>query len=196
MDYAVAADFGGRSPLFHLIVPADADPQVPCLDFVSIVRSVALASQHQISDTDLFRCIFRGTSWERLPVVLRTGIDVEPADAVFFADEFSKAVENGGWPKIMLALRREYLDRSYREVPSDTSPLAVNLLREKFATVLPSTDGKHLWLSRLPASHSALGTPYESEYAYWIPERAADALIAVIILEHPNHTTGTGPPAP
>jgi hypothetical protein len=44
-------------------------------------------------DRRLFTCVFRGVAIDRLPVVLKTGVDVEPTDTVLFADFFDKAWE-------------------------------------------------------------------------------------------------------
>lgn len=53
-------------------------------------------------DPELALFSFRGVSIERVGVVLRTGIDIEPSTAVIFLDCIDKALEYGGWPKLVL----------------------------------------------------------------------------------------------
>lgn len=98
---------------------------------------------------DLIGCGFRGVSWDRLGVVLSTGIDVEPTDATIYVDGFDKALEYGGWPKVIVALRSAQLDSAFREVSADTPPAQLAELERAFGTRLPSVDGSKLWLSRL-----------------------------------------------
>jgi hypothetical protein len=71
----------------------------------------------------LLGAIFRGVALSRLGTVLRQGIDVTPSHAPFYAEDFEKAWEYGGWPKMILALNPGQLDRTFREVASD-APLA------------------------------------------------------------------------
>ncbi|MBI3928464.1 MAG: hypothetical protein HY319_23180 [Armatimonadetes bacterium] len=119
-------------------------------------------------------------------MVLKTGIDVGPSHHHTFVDFLEKALEYGGWPKLILALRSECLDRTFREVPRDTPPEEIAALKALFPTVLESNDGMKLWLSRLPHGDSALATSYEWSYAAWIPGDALDALTAVILAAHPR----------
>lgn len=46
---------------------------------------------------------FRATNLSRLPVVLATGVDVEPTTHHIYAAEFDKAWEYGKFPKVIAA---------------------------------------------------------------------------------------------
>jgi len=50
---------------------------------------------------------FRGVSYDRLPQILDTGVDVVPRTERLFVGEYSKAWEYGGLPKVMMAFDRE-----------------------------------------------------------------------------------------
>ena len=109
---------------------------------------------------------------------------MQPTSAHFYATQHvDKALEYGGAPKLLLLLDRSRLDRTYREVPADTDPRARAELTTVFPTVLPSADGRQLWLSRLPATDQGVTGSYEAEYEYWIPGDAAQALLGCIVLE-------------
>lgn len=137
---------------------------------------------------DLLSCHYRGTRIDRLAQVLRTGIDVEPPDSFFFvADSFNKALEYGGWPKVILFLDPSFLQNTYCEIPSSTPAEEVERLRIQYPTILPSVDGASLWLSRLPPGDRRIATPYESDYARWIDGNQLAALKGIIIF-----SCGTG----
>ena len=59
---------------------------------------------------------FRGVGLDRLPAILATGVDVEPATAPIFVSDFDKAWEYGGWPKVVMAFNGMHLEHTYREV--------------------------------------------------------------------------------
>jgi hypothetical protein len=107
---------------------------------------------------------------------------------VIFTDVFDKALEYGGWPKVLLALRTECLDRTFREVPGTTPIEEVDRLRETFHTLLTSEDGNTLMAVTIP-EHSALASAYEIGYARWIPGAAMAALTAVFLLTHSRATS-------
>ena len=132
-------------------------------------------------DRDMAGCEFRGINVDRLATVLATGIDVEPSDAVIYANSFDKAWEYGDFPKVVLALRPEALERTYRQIPADTPPEELSVIQERFPTVVPSVDGGHLWCSRLPADDTRVTTPYEAEYAWWVPGNPFAALYSVLV---------------
>lgn len=130
-------------------------------------------------DRDFARCEFRAVSVDRVATVLATGIDVEPSDAVIYANDFDKAWEYGHFPKVVLALKA--LDRTHREVPADTSPAELAAIQERFPTVLPSVDGERLWCSRLPADDPRINTSYEVNHAWWVPGDPLDAQHSVLV---------------
>lgn len=127
-----------------------------------------------------FRCVGR----DRLPVILRTGCDVEPSNAVMFVDHSaSKALEYGDRAnKVMLLFDSEQLRNSHLEVSADLDPVELAELARVYPTRLVSEDGTHLWMSRLPEGNRRINTPYEVEYARWIPGDPWNALQGVIVL--------------
>lgn len=129
-----------------------------------------------------FRCV----GLDRLPVVLRSGCDVEPSNAVMFMDHSpGKALEYGDRAnKVMLLFNAEQLRNSHREVPADLDPTELAELARDHPSRLVSEDGTHLWLSRLPEGDRRINTPYEVEYARWIPGDPWKALQGVIVLGH------------
>jgi hypothetical protein len=138
---------------------------------------------------ELMRCEFRGVSIDRLETILRIGVDVEPPDSVIYVSDFDKAWEYGGFPKLVLAFKCDKLRRTHATVPADTPPEELSELTKTFPTVVPSIDGESLYLSRLAADDTALGTEYEWAYAYWIPGDPFDALVAALVFAPPaeNH---------
>lgn len=146
-------------------------------DFRAPVRS------RQLVDLDdrLGGCAFRGVSIERLAIVLRTGIDVDPPDAALYVSSLDKAWEYGGFPKVVLALDHMSLDRTFRVLPSASSPDERQAVQKTFPTVLESVDGDTLWFSRLAPDDPGITTPYGVEYARWIPGEPFEALCAVLL---------------
>ena len=129
-------------------------------------------------------CLFRGVSVEKLNTVLKLGIDVEPTDAVIFTDVYLEKVwEYGGWPKIVLALSRDGLQRTFEEISSDTSEEKLAEMRARFPTMLTPSEGKMLRFSRLAESDSRLASVYETEYARWIPGDPLQVLKMIMIFE-------------
>lgn len=130
------------------------------------------------------RCLWRGTSLVHLDRVHATGIDVDPPTGPFFAGGFYKALEYGGWPKLVLALDRERLDPCWREVVlSDVSERDLDDFEKTFPTRLPSPDGSRAWFSKLPEGDRRLASAYEREYGFWIPGPSPAVLRAALVLE-------------
>jgi hypothetical protein len=127
------------------------------------------------------RCAFRGVSFNRLAAVLETGIDVVPSDSVIYVSDFDKAWEYGRLLKVVLALDRDHLDRTYREVPADTPEDEITRLACKFPSIEKSRDGSRLWLSRMGEDDPRRTTSYEINYARWIPGDPKRALRAIFI---------------
>jgi hypothetical protein len=63
---------------------------------------------------------YRSVTLGRLERVLSTGIDVASPTAVFSTDSWDKALEYGGWPKLLLVLNQNLLAHSTMRVPADT----------------------------------------------------------------------------
>jgi hypothetical protein len=129
-------------------------------------------------------CSFRGVSIDRLGGVLKTGVDVEPTDAVFWVNELQKALEYGGWPKVLMAFDSERLKRSWIEIDENAPAGEIGRIRRDYPTVIP--DGEKLYCSRLPSDAPQLMTAYEFQHAFWIPGEALEALKALFIVFRPQ----------
>jgi hypothetical protein len=86
-------------------------------------------------------CEFRGVALDRIEYVLRNYIDVEPTDAVIFANDLSKALEYGKWPKLILVLRQSAMRRSFGIIEGTASPAEIEAAQREYPTVVPMTDG-------------------------------------------------------
>jgi hypothetical protein len=135
---------------------------------------------------DSLECEFRAVAIDRLGAVLQDGIDVYPTTNVIYAEFSSKALEYGGWPKVLLALRRDSLHRTFREVPADISEEDLEEVRREFPTIIKSVDGSKLWCTRLSEDDPRIASSYEVAYAWWIPGDAWSALKSVFILVRPE----------
>lgn len=120
-----------------------------------------------------------------LPAVLQRGIDVSPTNAVIFVDHLEKALEYGGWPKVLMALKWDSIKRTFKQMPIGSSQDEVEAVRREFPTVLELND-RSLWCTRLPEDHPRIATDYEIAYARWIPGNPWDALRAIVLLGGPE----------
>lgn len=132
-------------------------------------------------DHDLLRCEFRGVTFQRLDTVLSTGIDVDPPNSPIYTSSIEKACEYGGYPKLILALALDSLERTFREIPTSAPAEEVEALRNQFPTVLTSQDGEWLWMSRLSENDRRISSSYEVNYARWIPGDAVKCLRGLLI---------------
>lgn len=162
--------------------------QVPV--WIAAVDAKTYQHRSPIGDVDLMRSFdvlqryveYRGVGLDRLRTILTTGVDVEPTTAPIFVAEFKKAWEYGGWPKVVMAFDGEQLERTYRDIIiSDTSPDEIARLMVDYPTRIEDVSGGRLWLTRLEATDSRAGTPYEYGFARWIPGNPFDALLAVFV---------------
>ena len=188
---AASAQLLLSDPVPVLLIELDAGDSKfrPKLDVFD--RTFAQLLPPNVLDVELlWECRFRADSLDRLQTILTTGIDVEPSDAVIYADFFDKALEYGGWPKVVMALRQGGLQRTFRKIAADTPADQISELRRTYPTMLTSVDGQRLWLSRLPTEDPRVTTPYEADYAFWIPGRALDTLAGVFVLVRPNEGAG------
>jgi len=129
----------------------------------------------------------RGVSADRLTYVLKHGIDVDPTDAPIWVSSIEKAMEYGGWPKLILVLDVKRLDRTFRELATSGDGTERAFLRRTFPTECASEDGSHVWLSRLAPTDRRLATGYEVAYGRWIPGNAREALLAILVVQHPAY---------
>lgn len=132
-----------------------------------------------------YGCLFRGVAIDRYEPIVRNYIDVEPTDAVIFADFLEKAIEYGDWPKLILILQSKSMSRSFRCVPATTSPAELERIRREYPTVVDLKDGT-LWFSRLQQGDSRLASAYESAYGWYVSGDPRDALAALVICCRPE----------
>jgi hypothetical protein len=167
-----------------MLVELDAEPKRPGeLDSIAVCQAVA-AELESLTWIDLFGSAFRGVSLDRLDVVRSSGIDVVPPDHHFYADSLDKAIEYGGWPKVMLALDYRCLDRPYRRVAADAKAEDVIALRRTYPHEVHDDNGR-LWLTRASIQRF---DGYDVEHGRWIPGDPLDAIRTVIVFTHPDAT--------
>jgi hypothetical protein len=125
---------------------------------------------------------YRGVSLERLPIILATGVDVEPpTHPIFVCDDLDKAWEYGGLPKVVMAYDGMQLKSTYKQVVvADTTSDELAKLMSDYPTHIESPAGDRIWFTRFPG-HTRPGFAYEREYARWIPGDPFDALRAVFV---------------
>lgn len=129
------------------------------------------------------RGLWHAASFDGLGAVASTGIEVTPTDATIYAsDSLGKVLEYGGPEKLVLVFDPPALDRTYREVSADSPPAEIEALKVLFPFAMPSEDGAILWLTRLPEDDPRRATPYEWNYARWIPGDPFDALQAIVVV--------------
>lgn len=149
-----------------------------------LIDRIATASMIAERDTDSSVVFFRAVPASRTPRVCATGIDVEPSTAPFAATEhLEKATEYGGVPKLVILLDSSKLAPTYREVSASIDMDVLAKIRLTHPTMLSLEGGTKLWLSRLPASHPAVGPNDEGHYMSWIPGEAREAFLGGLILE-------------
>src|SRR5258708_5455071 len=102
-------------------------------------------------------CGFRGVSIDSLPAVLQQGIDVVPTNDVIFVDDLDKALEYGGWPKVLLALRWSSLKCTFKHLPADSSKEKVEKVRHEFPNMV-KLDDRSLWCTRLKEDDQRIAT--------------------------------------
>ena len=174
-----------RLPIVLLRFEADSDLEQPEFDELAIFRATE-SSASGIQVVDMLESWFRGAPFGALDRILANGIDVDPPTAAFYAGGMHKASWYGGWPKLILALDRTALDRSYRRLPPDTPAEDVAALRETFPTLVVEPETGHLWLSRQREGSSFLATAMEAEYGFWLPDPSRRPLRALFVATHPG----------
>jgi len=132
-------------------------------------------------------CLFRAVSLDRLSSVLREGIDVEPTNAVIWANGLDKALEYGDWPKLIMALDHNFMKKTYTELDANTSEQELAAVCRDYPTLVNQGEGSKLFFSRLKEDDPRLCSTYESFSAWWIPGDPWNALKGVFILFRPKH---------
>jgi hypothetical protein len=128
--------------------------------------------------------LFRAVALKRLPVILRTGTDVEPVSRHLWAlPNLDIGLYGGEWAdgKVIQVLKRSELKRTWTEVPATISDADLRDLRQTYPTMYTSSDGSSHWLTRLPDFDGA-PDPYEESCCYWIPGDPWEALHSLYVL--------------
>ena len=172
MEYVRVSD----APVPIWFAELAADPEVPEIVDAPILE---LIKQHG-------GLAFRGVSGSRLPTILRTGVDVEPADSVIYCDFTpDKAFEYGGPDKVMLVLRccrsdkTPVLRRAVTQILPDTPPELVQEAEELYPYEIRRSDAGVTRCRVLPESPARL--EYLSVYGHFIDGDPWDALVGILV---------------
>jgi hypothetical protein len=84
------------APVWHVVSASDALKR-PELSFFELLQELV---KQTLLPKHVYGADFRGMSIDKLPFVLKHGIDVEPTNSVIYVDCYDKALEYGGWPKL------------------------------------------------------------------------------------------------
>jgi hypothetical protein len=179
-----------RQPRPIFLVDLDEEESTRRVDWIAMAKAVE-ETDSGLTWVDLAGAAFRGVAFGRLEQVLTTGIDVQPPDRPFYVSEFEKALEYGDWPKVMLALDYDSLDRPWRRVREGMSPEEVASIRKTFPNEVRDARGG-LWLTNVRREGLESSFQYDIDYGRWIPGSAWDALRAVIVLTRPGAETKEG----
>jgi hypothetical protein len=133
------------------------------------------------------RCLqYRGVALERLPIVLRSGCDVEPPDRPFWsAERIEKALEYGGLEKVVLVYDPRRLTPAWVIIDADC-PVQQRADLERLYPTVVWEKGESTKLSRLPQSEYHGGIGYD-DYARWIPADPFEALLLIIAIARPEY---------
>ncbi|CAJ1505297.1 hypothetical protein [[Mycobacterium] burgundiense] len=165
-----------EAPVPVWLSEGDGEPEIGDAPIIELFRSLEPVNGQQW-------IAFRGTSIERLPAVLRNGVDVEPTDAPIYcadpdkASEYAKPGFGQSGPGLLMAFHGGHLDQSFRILPADASSAEITEVERFYPHLHRYPDGR-MWFTRFSDSASA----YEIEYGYWIPGSARDALLAIFLL--------------
>lgn len=166
-------------PAWHIVCQDTVNQRTPDINIFDVL--LQLATTHPLA-SELLACACRGVSLDRLDSVLQHGIDVWPTDHPIFVDSWDKALEYGGWPKLLLLLHPGQLRPTWHEVSTTLDPVELSHLRKTHPNQLVSTDGSKLWLTRFNLDVPQAGTAYEATYGNYIPGNPFDALAALLVL--------------
>lgn len=146
--------------------PSDNDPPVDEM-FTKLIKE-----EHDFPE-------YRGVTIERLTSILLIGVDVEPADAPFYASDIDKAWEYPSMyePRAVFAIRKSMMKPSWSMLSADATPEQIAEVQREYPH--QHENGNTLWFSRIAEQGRPLG--YEAAYGYWIPGSAQEALVAVFL---------------
>jgi len=150
----------------------------PCLTF--------LAEKALRRDSDDPPLRYRCVELSRLETIIRTGCDVVPSDSPIYAACLDKALEYGGYNRVVQVFDPQGLEKTFRKVRKSEAWE----LSEGFRLTYPSLkemDGEWLWFSKLPPGDFRIGTAYETEYSFFIPGDPLKALLMVFLVGDDPH---------
>ena len=124
---------------------------------------------------------YRAVSIDRFEYISNNGVDVNPTSAPIYCDDLEKAMEYGGWPKVVMGFNYQKMDKTFREVPSDIDQSELDALKVSFPTEEKSKDGKKIWLSRLSIDDPGRCN-YEIIYGRWIRGSPWNCLKIVLVV--------------
>lgn len=138
---------------------------------------------------DIYTPIPRGTEFRNLKMVLSSGVDRDPPSEGFWAADIGKALEYGGWPKLLLGFDPARVERSWAEAElAATSEDDVNALKKAFPYQLSSHDGARIWFSHIsiptPGSVVSLDShlQYERDFGWRLRSPGLDALRFLMLI--------------
>ncbi|WP_027137402.1 hypothetical protein [Gaetbulibacter saemankumensis] len=142
----------------------------------------------EILKNDIYN-VFRGTDFSRLTYVINHGVEGENPTDAFWAIPFSidKALEYGGYPKMLLCYDFEQCQRSYERIKNtDENAVQISKLKNTYKSFLYSKDNKEIWFSMFgdndERNYNRIGTPYEMSYGYYIPKNQKKALKYIVAI--------------
>lgn len=125
----------------------------------------------------LFRCV----ALTRLGRIIRTGCDVVPSNAPIYAACSGKALEYGGFNKVLQVFDPTKLEKTFTKVHKSEAPDVLEPLYQSHPSV-KVMDGDWLWFSKLPPGDFRIGTAYEIEYSFYIPGDPLEALLMIFLV--------------
>ena len=135
--------------------------------------------------------VYRGTDFSRLEFVLKHGVEGENPTDAFWAIPIGidKALEYGGYPKILLCYDFKQCKKSYEIVKNSNENAAqISKLKNIYKSSLYSKDNKEIWFSMFPENDkrndNRIGKPYEMEYGYYIPKDQKKALKYIVAIAY------------
>lgn len=139
--------------------------------------------------------LFRGTSLDRLPTILTTGVDVTPTDAIIYCAELEKAYEYGKGTRVIAAYRWgkpgpdgtkvRVMGRAIVHVFDDTSPETRAEYEISHPYVLPTQPGAPQSRCRVEPE-TAARRGYLGPYGKYLTGDPFDALVAILIYGSPE----------
>jgi len=134
--------------------------------------------------------VCRGVSLEKLPYILERGIDVPPGNPLWVDVALDKAWEYGGPHKLLMILSNDALQTSHCVLPIDTPEEQLEAYRKEYRTVVRLENKGEIYLSRLDARDTRIGSDYEWAYCRFPVGNPRDCLVALVVVLPPDAPLG------